>query len=70
MPSYHAKYINWPTLTEMSTTGCNKVGARICKCTNHCLSKEIPNNADVFIDDMGAKEPFSNYNNKEVAPGI
>lgn len=41
-----------------------------CKCTNHCLSKEIPNNADVFIDDVGAKGPFSDYNNEEITPGI
>ena len=41
-----------------------------CKCTNHCLSKEIPENADVFIDDVGAKGPFSDYNDEEIAPGI
>jgi hypothetical protein len=41
-----------------------------CKCTHHCLTEEIPDNGDVFINDVGAKGPFSDYNNKEMTPGI
>jgi hypothetical protein len=41
-----------------------------CKCTNHCLAEEIPDHWNVFIDDVGAKGPFSDYDNKELAPEI
>jgi hypothetical protein len=41
-----------------------------CKCTNHCLAEEIPDHGNVFIDDVGAKGPFSDYNNEELTPGI
>jgi len=41
-----------------------------CKCTNHCLEKEIPEHLDVFINDVGAKGLFSDYNNEEIVPGI
>lgn len=41
-----------------------------CKCTNHCLLKEIPDHADAFIDDVSTKGPFSNYDDEEIAPGV
>ena len=41
-----------------------------CKCTTHCLQEEIPATADVFIDDVGAKGPRTDYNNELIAPGI
>jgi hypothetical protein len=40
------------------------------KCTNHVLHEESPKNSGVFIDDVGIKGPFSNYNDIEISPRI
>jgi len=40
------------------------------RCTTHTLQEEIPENGNVFVDDVGLKGPTSTYNNSEIAPGI
>jgi len=40
------------------------------RCTTHTLQDEIPKNGDVFVDNVGLKDPTSTYNDIEVAPGI
>ncbi|KAF8646166.1 hypothetical protein AX16_007371, partial [Volvariella volvacea WC 439] len=40
------------------------------RCTMHLLREKIPNNGDVFVDDVGMMGLLTTYNDEELAPGI
>ena len=40
------------------------------RCTTHTLQDEIPENGNVFVDDVGLKGPTSTYGEAEIVPGI
>ena len=40
------------------------------RCAIHTLDEDTPRNSDAFIDDITVKGPRSEYNHKELAPGI
>lgn len=50
--------------------GATNLVPEFCKCTNHCLLGDILEHADVFINNVGAKGPYSNYDDEEITPGI